>query len=185
VAGISGRFTHHTTTEYEFAVDGQTHRFESSLPGIDREYPGPAEIVYLPENPTEEASRKYLNRPVTEIKGFSFTLMGVVFFVAMTPLWMLMLSPTLRRRRLLISGLPVRGTVMLAKNTGTFWLVNYEFTVAGAPQIGVSRISTKYEKEIPIGASVLILYDPRKPKRSDLYLPAAKSFEIVASGGPS
>jgi hypothetical protein len=74
---------------------------------------------------------------------------------------------------------------MLAKNTGTFWVVNYEFTVAGAPQIGVSRMSMKHEKEIPTGASVLILYDPRKPKRSDLYLPTVKSFDIVPTGGPS
>ncbi|MCE9606370.1 MAG: DUF3592 domain-containing protein [Planctomycetia bacterium] len=174
-----GRSTYGTTTEFEFEADGRTYRFHTNYPGSGRDYPGKTEIVYLPENPAEASSRMFLDLSGTQTYGFNLSIVGLVLFVALSPLWMLLLYPTLRRRRLLISGLPIRGTVTLAKTEGIFWGVHYEFMLEGALYVAAGRMATKYEKEIPTGASVLILYDPRKPKRSELYIPTARCYEII------
>jgi hypothetical protein len=168
-----------TTKQYEFEVDGTVRTFNTISSGAEIGTPGPAEIVYLPDDPDQATSRAYLNLPLLK------TNIGVLVFVAGgMPLigwpaaWFLS-RPFRRHGRLLRHGLPGIATVETVVVCGDeSRKVKFSFVHDGTAQSVVVIADGPEAAKIEAGQRLAMLYDPAKSSRVDLFFAAIHSHRI-------
>ena len=153
--------------EYTFTADGKTYTGEAIVPLEDYRGIGLTSslaIRYLPENPA-------VNHPVDwEWSAMSeLELYFVVVLVAGLGFSLFILPRMKFERRVAAKGVATIGLVtkcMVSGKSGSFINLKYEFsTQDGATVQGRGSFRTRQE----IGAKILILYLPEKPKHNVPY----------------
>jgi hypothetical protein len=169
-----------TNVEYEFEVDGETHRFNVVFDGDQYLGKGPAEVVYLPEDPRQATSQFHLSLP------FFRTQSGLLMiFAACLPLlggpfgWFLTRSFR-RHGRLLARGLPAVATVdSVVNRKDDERKVDYVFQADGVVRQGSVVVEGAAAEKTEPGQRLAMLYDPADPRSTDLFFAAVASYLIV------
>jgi hypothetical protein len=169
-----------TTLDYEFEVEGRPYRFNMELPGVVRVPTGPAEVVYLPEDPRRATSRSFLSLPFLKTQSPTLMIVAAVIFVIMVPAGWYLTRSFRRHGRLLAHGVPAVATVDAVEKRGTAERkVGYAFQAGGVLRQGsVVVMGVEADKTEP-GQRLAMLFDPADPNRTDLFFAAVASYLIV------
>jgi hypothetical protein len=150
---------------YEFSVDGKKVKGESGL--SQRKWNGLSTgshtpVLYVPAEPN-------LNRPSLAYD----TVLSYWVPAGATAFWIFSLvvawSPIRKEKRLLQYGLVVPGTITNNQSGSRpkyGWVIKYEYQLSDGT---VLKGRTQRDRTYRQGQVVTILYDPKRPKRSEIY----------------
>jgi len=181
--GHNGRHSSKSTStivDYEFEVDGRPYRFSTVQVGSVHVPKGPAEVVYLPENPERATSRSYLSLPYFKTQSALLMIVGALMAVIGCPLGWFLMRPYRRHRRLLIRGVPAVATIDgVVKQGKSGRKVDYVFQAGGGLRQGSVVVEGIAADKTEPGQRLAMLYDPADPRSTDLFFAAVESYLIV------
>jgi len=177
--------SHVTAIDYEFEVDGRPYRFTTEQEGTVAALIGPAEVVYLPEDPRRATSRAFLSLPFFRTQNLILMFTAAGLFSIMTPCGWYFTRSIRRHGKLLARGAPAVATVDAVEKRGTAERkVDFVFQVAGTPRQGSVVVTGADADKTEPGQRLAMLYDPADSKCTDLFFAAVASYLIVDGGRP-
>jgi hypothetical protein len=182
IVGVDVGDTESTSTrvDYEFEVDGKTHRFNVAFGGDHYLAKGSTEVIYLSEDPGQATSRYYLSMPFFDTSAGMVMIFGACLPWFGVPFGWFLTRSFRRHGRLLVRGMPAVATVDAVVHVkDDERRVDYAFQAGGALRRGSVVVEGLAAEKTQPGQRLAMLYDPADSKRTDLFFAAVASYVIV------